>query len=61
MPSDKLIGNVVEVITNDMRLRPHFENIIADTFDQCGFPTGRHLRIVEARAYCQLFIAMELS
>jgi hypothetical protein len=36
--SDELIGNVVEVIADDLRLGADAENIIADTLDQRRFP-----------------------
>ena len=39
---DKLIGNVVQVIADDLRLRTDSQNIIAGALDQCSFPTGRH-------------------
>ena len=39
---DKLIGNVIEVIANELRLRTDSQNIVADPLDQRGFPAGRH-------------------
>jgi hypothetical protein len=38
---DELIGDVVQVIANDLRLRANSQNIIADALDQRGFPSGR--------------------
>ena len=42
MTGDQLIGDIVQVIAHDLRLRAYFQDIIADALDQCGFPTGRH-------------------
>jgi hypothetical protein len=39
---DELIGDVVEVIADDLRLRADLQNIVADPFDQRGSPAGRH-------------------
>jgi hypothetical protein len=40
--SDKLIGNVVQVIADDLRLRADSQNIVADPLDECGLPARRH-------------------
>ena len=42
MAGDELIGDVVEVIADDLRLRTNGKEIIALALDQCGFPAGRH-------------------
>ena len=39
--SDKLIGNVVQVIAHDLRLRADPQNIVADTLDQRCLPARR--------------------
>ena len=39
--SDELIGNVVEVVADDLRLRTDPQNIVADTFDQRRLPARR--------------------
>jgi hypothetical protein len=39
---DELIGNVTEVIADDLRLRTNSQEIIAFALDQSSFPTGRH-------------------
>jgi hypothetical protein len=38
---DKLVGNVIQVIANDLRLRANSQNIVAGALDQRGFPAGR--------------------
>jgi hypothetical protein len=40
MPGDELIGNIVEIIADDMRLRTNSENVVPDPFDHRCFPTG---------------------
>ena len=42
VPSDELVGDVVQVIANDVRLRAHPQHIVADPLDQRGLPAGRH-------------------
>ena len=42
MAGDKLIGNVIQVIADDLRLRADTQNIVADALDQRCFPAGRH-------------------
>ena len=39
---DELIGDVIQVIADDLRLRAHPQNIVADPLDQRCFPAGRH-------------------
>ena len=39
--SDELIGNVVEVIAYDLRLRTDSKNVVAGTSDQCSPPARR--------------------
>ncbi len=39
--SDKLIGHIIEVFADDLRLRTDPQDIIANTFDQCSLPAGR--------------------
>jgi hypothetical protein len=39
---DELIGNIIKVIADDLRLGTYSQNIIANPLDQRGFPTGRH-------------------
>ena len=41
MSGDELIGNVVEVIAHDLRLRADPKNIVADTPDQRSPPARR--------------------
>lgn len=41
MPGDELIGDVVEVVADDLRLRADIEHVVADTFDQRRLPAGR--------------------
>jgi hypothetical protein len=38
---DKLIGNVVQIISDDLRLRADPQNIVANTLDQRGSPASR--------------------
>jgi hypothetical protein len=38
---DKLIGNIIQVIADDLRLRADSQNIVADPLDQGGFPSVR--------------------
>jgi len=42
VPSDELIGDVTQVIADDLRLRAHSQNIVAEPLDQCCFPAGCH-------------------
>ena len=39
---DQLIGDVIEVIADDLRLGADSQNIVADPLDQCCFPAGRY-------------------
>ena len=39
---DELIGNVIQVIADDLRLRANPQNVVADPLDQRCFPAGRH-------------------
>ena len=39
---DQLIGNVIQVVADDVRLRPDFQEIVADSLYQRRFPAGRH-------------------
>ena len=41
MSRDKLFGNVVEVVADNLRLRTDSQHIIADTLDQRGLPARR--------------------
>ena len=47
MAGDKLIGNIIQVIAHDLRLRAYFQDIIADALDQCG-KTSKSCRIIGA-------------
>jgi hypothetical protein len=38
---DQLVGHVVEIIADDLRLRADAQDIVADAFDEGSFPTGR--------------------
>src|SRR5262249_57048021 len=38
VPVDELIGDIVEVVGDNVRLRANAQNIVADTLDQRGFP-----------------------
>ena len=38
---DELVGDVVEVVADNLRLRADVQHIIADTFDQRGLPACR--------------------
>ena len=42
MPVDKVIGHIIQVIADDLRLRPNSQNIVSDPLDQRRFPAGRH-------------------
>jgi hypothetical protein len=39
---DELIGNVIQVIADDLWLRTNSQNIVADPLDQRGLRAGRH-------------------
>jgi hypothetical protein len=39
---DKLIGHIVQIFADDVRLRTDSQDIVADAFDQCSLPTGRY-------------------
>jgi hypothetical protein len=41
MASDELVGDVVQVIADDLRLGADSQNIVADAFDQRGSPARR--------------------
>ena len=41
VPGDELIGNVIQVVADDLRLRADPQNIVADALDQRCFPAGR--------------------
>jgi hypothetical protein len=41
VPSDELIGDVIQVIADDVRLRADPQHIVADPLDQRCFPAGR--------------------
>ena len=40
MPGDELIGDVMEIGTDDVRLRPDRQHIIPDAPNQRGLPSG---------------------
>jgi hypothetical protein len=42
VPGDELVGDVVEVIADDLRLRAHPQQIVAGPSDQRRFPARRH-------------------
>ena len=42
MPSHELIGDVIEVVADDIRLRADPQNIVAGPLDQRRLPAGRH-------------------
>ena len=42
MSSDELIGDVIQVIADDLRLRADPQHIVTGPFDQRGLPAGRH-------------------
>ena len=42
MSGDELIGNVIQVVADDLRLRADRQNIVAYPFDQRGFPASGH-------------------
>src|SRR5271156_2788329 len=42
MPGDELIGDVVQIISDDPRLRTNAQYIVADPPDQRRIPAGRH-------------------
>ena len=42
VPRDELIGNVIQVIADDVWLRTDPQNTIAGALDQRGFPAGRN-------------------
>ena len=39
---DELIGDVVQILAHEFRLRTDAQKIIADTFDERTFPSRRH-------------------
>src|SRR5262249_25260188 len=39
---DELIGNVIQVVADDLRLRPNLQNIVTGPPNQRCFPSGRH-------------------
>jgi hypothetical protein len=41
VPRNELIGDVIQVIANDLRLRADPQNIVANTLDERGFPASR--------------------
>jgi len=41
VPGDELIGNVVEVVADDMGLRSNSQDIVARALDQRALPAGR--------------------
>ena len=41
MPGDELIGDVIEIIADDLRLRADPQKVVADPLDQRRFPPGR--------------------
>jgi hypothetical protein len=38
VPRNELIGNIVEVVADNLRLRSYFQNIVPNTFDQRCLP-----------------------
>jgi hypothetical protein len=42
MSGDELIGDVIQVIADQLRLRADPQHIVANPLDQRGFPAGRH-------------------
>ena len=42
VPSDELIGDVVQVIAYHVRLRANSQNVVSDAFDQRGLPAGSY-------------------
>ena len=42
VPGDELIGNVTQVIADDLWLRANPQNIVTGPFDQRCFPAGCH-------------------
>ena len=42
MPGNELIGDVVEIVADDHRLRADTQDIIAHPLDQSRLPSGRH-------------------
>ena len=42
MSGDELIGDVIQVITDDLRLRASLQNVVTGPLDQRGLPAGRH-------------------
>jgi hypothetical protein len=40
VPGDELVGNIIQVIADELRLGADSQNIVADPLDQCSFPTG---------------------
>jgi hypothetical protein len=39
---DELIGDVIQIIADDLWLRADSQSIVADPLDQRRFPAGRH-------------------
>ena len=42
MPGDQLIGYVIEIVADDVRLRSNSQYIVAVAFDQRSLPAGRN-------------------
>jgi hypothetical protein len=42
VPSDELVGDIVEIVADDVRLRADPQDVIPDAPDQSSFPPGRH-------------------
>jgi hypothetical protein len=40
--SDELLGNIRQVITDDLRLRTDCQDIVSNSLDQCRLPAGRN-------------------
>ncbi len=38
VPCNELIGNVIQIIADELRLRAYAQDVVADTLDQRGVP-----------------------
>jgi hypothetical protein len=41
VPGNESIGDIVEVVADDLRLRAYSQDVVSDTLDQCRLPAGR--------------------
>ena len=42
VPDDELVGHIIQVIADDLRLRTNIQQVVTDALDQRRLPTGGH-------------------